>query len=164
MVEKIYSLHHSWLSSWLTQRTGCDQLAADLAQDTFVKLLKKNHIDEQHNSRAFLKTVANGLWIDHWRHRKIEEAWFERLKDLPEPATPSAEQSYLILETLYQIDSMLSKLPEKVATAFILSQVEGLKYRDIAVKLGVSERMVKKYMAKAMLECTLIEAQLPVFD
>lgn len=33
-----------------------------------------------------------------------------------------------------------------------------MAYADIAVELGVSERMVKKYMARAMLHCVLLEA------
>ena len=41
-----------------------------------------------------------------------------------------------------------------------MAQVDGMPYREIAVELGVSERMIKKYMAQAMLECALIEAGL----
>ena len=45
-----------------------------------------------------------------------------------------------------------------MARAFILSHVDGLKYREIAVELDVSERTVKKYLAQAMLHCALLEA------
>lgn len=160
LVENIYCQHHSWLSSWLQQRTGCDQTAADLAQDTFVRLLKKPNIAEQHNSRAYLKKIADGLWIDLWRRHQIEKAWQDTLSQYPDALAPSAEEHLIILETLYEVDALLSNLPKKVATAFILSQVNGLTYREIALQLEVSERMVKKYMAQAMLHCALIEADL----
>ena len=39
-----------------------------------------------------------------------------------------------------------------------MAQVDGMPYRAIAAQLSVSERMVKKYIAQAMLQCALIEA------
>ena len=63
-----------------------------------------------------------------------------------------------MVETLMQVEAMLARLPEKVRRAFLLSQLHGLTYAAIALEVGVSERMVKKYMAQAMLHClTLIE-------
>lgn len=53
---------------------------------------------------------------------------------------------------------MLRQLPPKVARAFILAQVDGMKYRDIAAELAVSERTIKSYLARAMLHCALLEA------
>lgn len=37
--------------------------------------------------------------------------------------------------------------------AFLLAHLEGYTYLEIAARLKVSERMVKKYMAQAMLHC-----------
>lgn len=55
---------------------------------------------------------------------------------------------------------MLEKLPANVAQAFSLSLLEGLSYQAIAEQLNVSERTVTKYMAQAMLQCALLEAEL----
>ena len=38
---QLYLDHHGWLQGWLSRRMGCTQNAADLAQDTFVRLLSK---------------------------------------------------------------------------------------------------------------------------
>ncbi|WP_252321041.1 MULTISPECIES: sigma factor [Symbiopectobacterium] len=38
-VQRIYHEHHVWLQAWLRRRLGCSQQAADLAQDTFVRLV-----------------------------------------------------------------------------------------------------------------------------
>ena len=66
---------------------------------------------------------------------------------------PSPEAQALILETLTELDALLDRLPARVRQAFLLAQLEGLTYAVIAERLGVSERMVKKYMAQAMLHC-----------
>ena len=43
--------------------------------------------------------------------------------------------------------------------AFVLAQIHEMTYREIGAELGVSERMVKKYMAQAMLQCLLFQAE-----
>ena len=91
---------------------------------------------------------------DNFFHRlAIERAYLESLALQPEQYAPSPEQRELIMATLLQIDAMLRRLPGKVRDAFLMAQLDGLTYAQIAVKLGVSERMVKKYMAQAMLHC-----------
>lgn len=50
---------------------------------------------------------------------------------------------------------MLDTLSPRARQAFLLAQLDGLTYAQIAGQLDVSERMVKKYMAQAMLQCML---------
>lgn len=104
--------------------------------------------------------MANGLCIDLWRRREVEQAWLAALAAHPEAAEPSPEHRAIVIETLCEVGAMLSRLPAKAASAFIFAQVHGMRYHEIAARLGVSERMVKKYMARAMLHCALIEAGL----
>lgn len=160
-VQQLYMHHHQWLHGWLHKRVSCPELASDLAHDTFVRLMGRTlQLDNREaGARRYLRTIADGLCIDMWRHNAIERAWQEAMAARPEPVDISPEDRSIIIETLCEIDEMLRRLPEKVATAFLLSQVDGLPYREIAAQLEVSERMVKKYMARAMLECVLIEAR-----
>lgn len=156
----LYEEHHLWLRQWLRRRLGCAENAADLAQDTFVRLISKPCIFENAlNARAFLSKVAKGLCIDLWRRQQIERAWLDTLATHPELEAPSSETHAIMIEALVRVDAMLRELPEKVATAFLLAQIEGLTYREIALKLQVSERMIKKYMAQAMLHCALLDAE-----
>ncbi len=110
--------------------------------------------------RSYLATIARGLCIDHWRRRQLERAWLQTLTERPEAQQPSPEQRAIIVETLYEVDTMLARLPKKVSEAFLLAHLHGLPYKQIAVQLGVCERMVKKYMAQALLHCAILEAEL----
>ncbi|PWC12061.1 RNA polymerase subunit sigma-24 [Brenneria roseae subsp. americana] len=160
-IHQLYHQHHGWLQGLLRKRLGnlCD--AADLAQDVFLRLLlKPRQFDSHAGARAYLSVMAQGMCVDLWRKREIERAWLNSLAAQPEPVTLSAEHNHIILETLYQVDAMLRALPEKVYAAFLMAQVQGLTYREIATALSVSERMVKKYMAQAMLHCVLLEAEI----
>ncbi|WP_053151918.1 sigma-70 family RNA polymerase sigma factor [Pseudomonas protegens] len=160
-VHSLYDAHHRWLYELLRRRLNHAWDAADLAHDIFVRVLKRPPVllDEVHQ-RSYLATVARGLCIDHWRRRQLEQAWLQALAARPQAVQPSAEQQAIIVETLYEVDAMLSRLPAKVRSAFILAQLHGRPYQAIANELGVSERMVKKYLAQALLHCALLEAEL----
>lgn len=162
LVHRLYVDHQGWLNGWLRRQLGCSQKAADLAQDTFIRVLTKDHsLEAIREPRAFLHTVARGLLINHWRRRQIEQAYLDALASQPESYAPSPESHALVVETLLQVDAMLARLPEKVRRAFLLSQLQGMTYRAIAAELGVSERMVKKYMAQAMLHCLTLLDEVP---
>ena len=75
----------------------------------------------------------------------------------PENVVPSVEERHLVLEALLLVDQMLAGLPSKVRQAFLLAQLDGLTYRQIALRLAVSERSVKNYMTRAMLACLQLD-------
>ena len=157
----LYGTHHGWLLGLLRRRLNDRWDAADLAHDTFIRILGRPLAETDHvGQRSYLATIARGLCIDHWRRRQLERAWLQTLAERPEAQQPSPEQRAIIVETLYEVDTMLARLPKKVSEAFLLAHLHGLPYKQIAVQLGVCERMVKKYMAQALLHCAILEAEL----
>ncbi len=163
-VAELYRGHHGWLHGWLRRKLGCTHNAADLAQDTFVRVIRARTAQEEDGAsaaapaeirdpRAYLATIANGLVVDFFRRQSLERAYLEVLARLPEPQVPSPEARALILEALAEIDAMLAGMGPKVREAFLLSQLEGLTYAEIARRLGISLRTVNNYMVKATLHC-----------
>lgn len=148
----LYSDHHGWLVEWLRRRFGCPHDAADIAQDTFVRLLGKSRqeIDGVRELRSWLSTIARGIAIDKARRQAIERAYLDALATLPEPVSDSPEAHLLVIETLARIDALLHGLGAKVRLAFLMSRLEGLTYPEIADRLGVSLSSVEKYMAAAL--------------
>ncbi|MCV2219549.1 sigma-70 family RNA polymerase sigma factor, partial [Thauera sp. Sel9] len=149
--------HHHWLHVWLRKKLGCSEHAADLAHDTFLRLIDRDEPVELREPRAFLTTIAKGLIANHFRRQKIERAWLDALSNQPIPLSPSPEERALIVEALLRIDTLLDGLPPRVRSAFLLSQLEGLTYAEIAERQGVSVSMVKKYMLQAVTQCMQIE-------
>jgi len=144
----LYSDHHGWLQGWLRRRVGHAGDAADLAHDTFLRILLTGRTPEAEQSRAHLTQVAKGLVIDLHRRRLVEAAYLDALSHLPQAQTPSAEQRALIIEDLLLVDRVLGALPAKVRQAFLLSQLDGLTYSQIAQTLGISFATVRKYMLR----------------
>ncbi|MFV3411853.1 sigma-70 family RNA polymerase sigma factor [Pseudomonas nitroreducens] len=152
-VHALYSDHHGWLHNWLRGRLGNAADAADLAQDTFLRVLLRPERVELHTPRAFLRTVARGLVIDHWRRQELERAYLDAIAHLPEAQVPSAEDRHNILQLLENIARLLDGLKPKVRSAFLLAQCEGMPHARIAEELGVSVRSVERYIAEALFHC-----------
>jgi RNA polymerase sigma-70 factor (ECF subfamily) len=152
-IHNLYCEHHGWLQGWLGRKLGNASDAADLAHDTFVRLLTRQTRSMGSEPRALLTHIAKGLVIDRWRRQEVERAYLETIAHLPEPQVPCPETRLLILEALYRIEAMLRQLPKKTRQAFLMSQIDGLTYPQIARELGVSLISVKRYMREAFLAC-----------
>ncbi|MBN3966905.1 sigma-70 family RNA polymerase sigma factor [Pseudomonas gregormendelii] len=154
----LYRDHRGWLETWLGRRlgNGCD--AADLSQDTFLRVLASSQrIADLQEPRAYLLTVGKRLLSNFYQRRSLEQAYLAALAAMPEDCAPSPEQRWLLLETLQVLDELLDGLPRAVRRAFLWSQLEGLTYGQIAERLQVSERTIKRYMAQAYEHCLLVD-------
>lgn len=152
-LHSLYRHHHGWLHGWLRRRLGCAFDAADLAQDTFVRVLARDEAARIREPRAYLATIAHGLMVNHLRRRDLERAYLEALAQSPPATAPSPEARALVLEALCEIDAMLDALPAAVRRAFLLCQLEGLPHADIAARMGVSVSSVRQYIARALRHC-----------
>ncbi|MBF8658978.1 sigma-70 family RNA polymerase sigma factor [Pseudomonas putida] len=156
----LYREHRGWLEGWLRRRMGNAWDAADLSQDTFLRVMASAQpLIDIREPRAYLLTVGKRLLSNLHQRRSLEKAYLEALMHLPEQHAPSPEQRWLLLETLQALDQLLDGLKPVVRKAFLLSQLEGLSYAEIASRLGVCERSVKRYMAQAYEHCLLAELQ-----
>lgn len=152
-LQGLYHDHHGWLHSWLHRKTGCSHRAADLAHDTFVRLLERDPPRLLASPRAFLTTVAQRVLYNYWRRDQIERAYLEALAQQPEAVVPSPEERAIVLETLLEIDRCLDGLPPPVKRAFLLAQLDGLSHAEIAAELNVSLATVKRYLVRAGTQC-----------
>ena len=152
-VEVLYLDHHNWLTGWLRRRLGCPHSAADLAQDTFMRLLSARETPSIAEPRAFLTVVAKRVLSNHYRRQDLERAYLQALADMPEQLAPSEEERAIILQTLMELDQLLDGLPTPVKRAFLLAQVDGLSYAAIGAQLGISIATVKRHLNKAALRC-----------
>jgi RNA polymerase sigma-70 factor (ECF subfamily) len=170
-IHALYAAHHGWLVGWLRRRLSCVHSADDLAQDTFVRIVTsvgtqvaRGHEEaatvalDLREPRAYLTTVAKRVLSNHSRRQRLEDAYLASVAWLPERSVPSPEERLVILQTLEEIDDMLDGLAPKARTAFLMAQFEGLTYAEIAGRLNVAVRTVKRYMAQAFEQCLLIAA------
>lgn len=152
-VEVLYHDHHHWLTGWLRRKLGCPESAADLAQDTFIRVLTAREAPTLIEPRAFLTTVAKRVLFNFYRRQDLERAYLDALAQMPEHVAPSEEERAIILQTLIELDQLLDGLPVQVKRAFLLAQLDGLTYAQIGAELGISIATVKRHLNKAAMRC-----------
>lgn len=157
-LDALYRAHHGWLRGWLRQRLSNSADAADLAQDTFMRVLLARTAGTLHEPRHYLATIARGLVIDLYRRRSLEQAYLEALALRPEQYAPSAEERAEILDSLIAIDRMLDGLGARTRAIFLAVQLNGLTYEKAAERVGVSVSTVRKHLAIGLLHCLQLGA------
>jgi RNA polymerase sigma factor (sigma-70 family) len=155
-IHTLYSDHHGWLLAWLRKKLGCAQNAADVAQDTFLRIItSRDALLEMREPRAYLTTTAQRLLLDRARRQRIEHAYLAELSQLAQtmPVTCSPEQVLTALQALEQISAALDNVAPKAREAFLMHYLEEVPQAEIARRLDVSERMVRKYLVQTLLHC-----------
>lgn len=159
----LYGEHHHWLFSWLRKKLGCEHSAADVAQDTFMRILGSSQLlFGIQEPRAYLTTTAQRLLIDRARRAAIEEAYLTELAlwMQEEDFHPSAEQSAQVLEMLNLVGTALQPLSVRAQEAFLLHYFHGETHSSVAAQLGVSTKSVQKYLIQALVALHKFRAEL----
>lgn len=152
-LQQLYVENKRWLSHWFQRHLACAYQAEDLAQNTFIRVLRSSHNLQIDEPRAFLTTLAKRELYSFWRRKDIERAYLESLLYLPHATTPSEEELMVIRSALEEIDILLSGLPAKVKQAFLLNRLDGLTYKEIAKEMGFSLATIERYMRQAFIHC-----------
>ncbi|ROR18443.1 RNA polymerase sigma-70 factor (ECF subfamily) [Comamonas sp. BIGb0124] len=163
LIQGWYVDHHRWLQGWLRRRMGNAFDAADIAHDTYERLLGKpnGELGDVREPRAFLTQIAKSLAANAFRRRCVEEAFLESLAHVPEDLAVSPEQQAIVLQALIELDRHLEALPAPVRQAFLMSQVDEMKQADIAEALGLSLATVKRHIARAVVHVCLLADAVP---
>ncbi|MFJ9449222.1 sigma-70 family RNA polymerase sigma factor [Herbaspirillum sp. NPDC101397] len=160
-MHSFYSSHHGWLYGWLRKKLGCAHNAADVAQDTFMRIIaSRDALLGVQEPRAYLTATAKRLMLDRARRQVIEQSYLAELALTMEQAEgyPSPEEILLAVEALEQISAALQAVAAKARDAFLLHYLEGQTQAEVALALGVSTRMVGKYLVQVLVKCRLERA------
>lgn len=156
-LHSLYAGHHAWLVHWLRRKLGCPHNAADLAHDTFLRILGASELSDLREPRAYLTTTATRLLIDRARRERIEQAYLAELSMAADTAGyhPSSEEIHAAVAALERFCAVIAELSEKPRQAFLLHYLDGATHAAIAMRLGVSTKMIQKYLVKALVHCHL---------
>src|SRR5256885_14756413 len=147
-IELLFPRHHGEIYPYLARMVREPELAADLAQDTFVKAYRAfDSLEDPDHARAWLYQIAHRVALDEFRRRKI-------IRFLPwtgesRGAAPSAE--HLALEGRFSgdMERALAKMPERQRSALLLAELHDLTGLELAAALGVSHVAARALLTRA---------------
>jgi RNA polymerase sigma-70 factor, ECF subfamily len=132
----------------LQRLSGDADLASDLAQEAFVKLLHRGDMPD--TPVPWLVTVAlNQLRNTRSRERRREQLLAAAADDEPEAfRVPRADTALLQVESQQRVRTTLSQLPARQA-ALLMMSAEGYSYREIAQAMELTEASVGAMILRA---------------
>lgn len=127
--------------------------AADLVQDTFVRVIGRISIERfDAEARAYLFQTATNLARDHLRRQKFRS--HESLDLAPEEAlrAPGAnpEQHCASGQVTDALRAAINEMPVDARSVFLLARAADMSYDAIAAHHGISRRTVERRMAEAL--------------
>lgn len=153
LIARVFREHNEALVRFLALRVRSQQEAKDIAQEAYVRLLQLDRPGAVSFLRAFLFKTAANLAVDRIRHEHVARR-LQQTKLFDElDAPPSPEQLTDEAQELELLEGFINELPPKCRRAFLLHRLYGLELSDIAQQMGLSERMVRTYIVRALLYC-----------
>lgn len=157
--------YHRELLNFLTRQVKDRDTAADLAQESYVRVLSVQSSGQTvMDMRALLYRTARNLVID--QHRRSEVRRHDDLGAIPEDQHPSAPQHLQPEEALASAQvirayvAAIEALPARCREAFVLHVFDELSHAQIAQHMGISVSMVEKHVVRGMVACKLCERRL----
>ena len=142
--------HHEALVRFLTLRTGSREDAQEVAQEAYAKLLALDRRDTISFLAGYLWRVAANLAVDHKRRRQLIERFCAQAAQAEDRLEAPSESVVDARQRLLIVQRAMSELPPKCLQAFVLRVLNGLKFQQVGREMGISDRMAKAYVARAL--------------
>lgn len=141
----LYLTYYSKLVRFAKKFVEHEEDAENITQDVFADLWeKRDFITYIENMNAYLFRLVRNRCLDYLRHKMFEQKYAESLQLCCEE---NAVEDY---DTEIFIRAAINSLPKRCRDIFLLSRVEGLKYREISEHLGISVNTVECQMGIAL--------------
>ncbi len=148
--ENVFKTHFKNLHSYAYTIIRNEADAEEIVQQVFYKLWEKQQqINIEQSVAGYLYRAVYNECLNYLKHAKVKDKY--RASQLASTKNEGIDSDSLIIKELREkINSAIRELPEQCRTVFQMSRFEGLRYREIAMKLGISEKTVENQISKAL--------------
>ena len=157
--KQVFETNYPGLLRFARAYVNDEQDAEDILQNVFLTLWEKRaSMRADTNMNAYLLTVVKNHCMDFLKHRQVMERYSINQQTAQQLETSfnyyavsKLEPEQMDIESLERLaEKAINDLPEQCRRVFELSRYEGLKYREIAEKLGVSIKTVETHISHAL--------------
>lgn len=150
-IAALFRLHNKELQGYLRRRGASPELAADLTQEAFLRLLSAEAEASVHNAQAYLFRTAANLSVD-WARRQR----FLPMAQDPDAAlaavvdeTPSVERIVISRQEIAILEGALNELPATIRYIFF-ARLDGMTFAAIGKRLAISPNTAFSQMTRVM--------------
>ncbi|GJL55325.1 MAG: DNA-directed RNA polymerase sigma-70 factor [Nitrospirales bacterium] len=147
--------YYGELLAFFTNRLRSKDQAADVVQETFLRVFTASSTQPIKNVRALLYKTATNITVDLFRKQQKQAERSVVLDEAYDCPAREADPERVAVgkEELLQLSHAIAELPPKCRHVFLLHKVRGKSHREIAEHLGISHNMVEKHIMKGLAHC-----------
>lgn len=160
IIEKAFRMQRQQLVNYVNKRVGDYDLAEDIVQDAFVRLLGIQVGVREDSVRPLLFTMCRHLMVDYLRRKKMAETVYQYMYTCEHYTEGTTEASLYAQELKAEEERAVSAMPRKRQQVYCLSRFEGRSIDEIAVSMGVTHKTVEAHLFISRKE---VREQLRVF-
>lgn len=154
-IHELIRRHHDSLIGFLRRRLSVPEDAQDVAQETYIRMMKYEGARDIESPSSMLFRIAANVATDLGRaahaRRSSDHLPLENVELVSEQ--PSAERDTAARQSLDLLCAAVEALPTKCRQVFLLSRAHGMTYPEIARHCGISVKMVEKHISHALAVC-----------
>ena len=154
LIEGLVASHGDQLRRFLLARVRNIADVPDITQEVYLRMMRVPNVESVRSPEAYLFTVAQHVVQQHTlKMATLPSAELDKILNTLAPTAHGDPALELVAaQCLDRLQETLDKLSPKARAVFMLSRRDGLSFDEIAVHLGISKPMVKKYLMKALMQ------------
>jgi RNA polymerase sigma-70 factor, ECF subfamily len=155
LLRRVFLLGYDDLKLRLTRRLGSVELASDALQDAWIRLERASSIGPVLSPRPYILRIAYNIALKRLRRERdmvtLEEAReaLDFVDATPDPAKVTEARAELIL-----LRQAAEELTPRQRDILFSVRLDGVPVREIALRHGISERLVALELKRAVLRCS----------
>ena len=142
---ELYLTYYSKLVRFAKEFVIQEEDAENITQDVFIILWEnRDFIEHIDNMNAYLFRLVRNKCLDYLKHKVFEQRYVESVQTSYEVDVVEDNDTEILIR------AAINSLPKRCRDIFLLSRVEGLKYKEISEQLGISVNTVECQMGIAL--------------
>jgi RNA polymerase sigma factor (sigma-70 family) len=154
--EAAFRTHYASLIRYLRRRVANESDARDIAQEAYLRLFRYRDKQDLPSLKALVFRIATNILGMRARiartHHSVDHRSLDEALELP-ANDPSPERRLFAEQQLDRLMTVIQRLPARCQQVFILSRFHDMGYPEIAVRCGISVKMVEKHITHALTIC-----------
>ncbi len=148
---RIFALYHKRIYGFCIQLCQTSDDAKETVQKVFVALWEqRHHVDENQSLTSYLYSIARYMVYQEFRQQVYKKAAFDYFVLNSIDLNESTKDEVLFNELLTFLESVVESLPVRQREIFKLNRFSGLTYKQIAIKLEITENTVDTQIRRAL--------------
>jgi len=151
-IERVFREHYAELCTFVAGVIGSDDGAEDVVHDVFLSIWRApdRWMEAGDALRPMLYVAVRNRALDVLRWRRVRERYVERMAHAVAPGPAGPDEVLAQREIERAFDAAVEGLSAREREIYLLHRMEGLTYREVAERLGISVKTVEVQMGRAL--------------